>query len=83
MANAWDERKKGVEEEYFRRQEQELPEKTHRRIAAGEREQRKAAAVMHCPKGGENLEEITFQGVQVVAVAGVREYGWTSVNSSA
>lgn len=65
MANAWDERKKGLEEEYFQRQEQELLEKTRQRVAAEEREQRKAAAFMHCPKCGENLEEITFQEVQV------------------
>ncbi len=31
MANAWDERKKGLEEEYFHRKEQEALEKTRQR----------------------------------------------------
>lgn len=65
MANTWDERKKGLEEEYFRRKEQEALEKTRQRLAAEERERRKEASFMRCPKCGDKLEEITFQEIMV------------------
>jgi hypothetical protein len=65
MANTWDERKKGLEEEYFRRKEQEALEKTRQRLTAEERERRKEASFMRCPKCGDNLEEITFQEIMV------------------
>ena len=65
MANAWDERKKGLEEEYFHRQEQELLEKTRQRLAAEEQECHKEASLLRCPKCGEELEEILFRGIMV------------------
>jgi hypothetical protein len=66
MANAWDERKKGLEEEYFHRKEQEALEKTRQRLTAEARERDETAvALMRCPKCAEELEEIAFQGIQV------------------
>ncbi len=65
MANAGDEKKKGQEEEYFHLKEQEALEKTRQRLAVEERERRKEASFMRCPKCGENLEEILFQGIMV------------------
>jgi Zn-finger nucleic acid-binding protein len=65
MANAWDERKKGQEEEYFHRKEREALEKMRQRVTAEERERRKEASFMRCPKCGESLEEITFQDIQL------------------
>jgi Zn-finger nucleic acid-binding protein len=65
MADAWDERKKGQEEEYFHRKNKEALEKTRQRAAVEERERQKQASYMRCPKCGEKLEEITFQEIQV------------------
>jgi hypothetical protein len=64
MSNILDERKKGLEEEYFHRKEQEALEKTRQRMAADESKPDEAA-FMHCPKCGEKLEEHSFNGIKV------------------
>lgn len=65
MADAWDERRKGQEEEYFHRKEKEALAKTRERAAAEAREQGKQSSVMLCPKCGEELVEITLQDIAV------------------
>jgi hypothetical protein len=70
MANAWDERRKGQEEEYFYRKEQAALAKTRDRQAAEERQRRQAATFMRCPKCAEPLTEITFQDIQVERCTG-------------
>lgn len=72
MADAWDERKKGQEEEYFHRKEQEALAKTRERTAAEERQRHQESSFMRCPKCGDKLEEITFQKIQVDRCAGCR-----------
>ena len=58
MSKIWDEREKSLEEEYFRRKEQELIEKLREKRAAD-------AAVIHCPKCDGTLVEITYEDVQI------------------
>lgn len=58
MSKIWDEREKSLEEEYFRRQEQELIEKLRAKRAA-------EASVVHCPKCDGALVELTYDGVQI------------------
>jgi hypothetical protein len=70
MANTWDDRKKGLEEEYFHRKEQELLDKTRQRLSEEERARNQAAAFMRCPKCGEQLQEITFQEIQIDRCSG-------------
>ena len=65
MADAWEERKKGQEEEYFHRKEKEALAKTREKAEAEERQRRKEASFMRCPKCGDQLAEITFQDIQV------------------
>ena len=65
MANPLEERKKGMEDEYFHKKEQEALAKARQRALEEEREQYKQASYMRCPKCGEALEEITFQEIQV------------------
>lgn len=65
MTNVRDERKKGLEEEYFHRKEQEALEKTRQRFAAEEPECQQEVSLLRCPKCGEQLEESTFQEIQV------------------
>ena len=92
MANAWDGRKKGLEEEYFRRKEREALEKTRQRLAAEEQGRRRVESVMRCPKCGEPLKERSFQKIlidqctgcsgiwldagELEEVAGREEGGW-------
>lgn len=52
MTNAWDERKKALEEEYFLKKEQEAIAKLKQESHLG-----------HCPKCGEKLEKMVFEGV--------------------
>jgi len=60
MTNVWDERKKGLEEEYFHRREQEALQKIRQRLAA-ERGETQEEAVLCCPKCREELEVILFR----------------------
>jgi uncharacterized protein len=65
MTNAWDEQKKGLEEQYFHRKEQEQLAKTRQCEREEDQKQLEAATKMRCPKCGEKLEEIVFQEIQV------------------
>ena len=67
MATVWDERKKGLEEEYFQRKEREALEKLRQQLPSEEApvSHDEIAAVPSCPKCGETLEEILFQEIQV------------------
>jgi len=61
MSDAWDDRKKSLEEEYFRRQEQEAIEKLR-----AEREAEAArAAALKCPRCDGVLAEISYEDVLV------------------
>lgn len=65
MSKIWDEREKSLEEEYFRRQEQELIEKLRaNRAVEGQREKAEASAV-HCPKCEGTLVELTHENVRI------------------
>jgi hypothetical protein len=61
MSDAWDDRKKSLEEEYFRRQEQEAIEKLR---AQREAEAARAAA-LKCPRCDGVLAEISYEDVLV------------------
>ena len=61
MSDAWDDRKKSLEEEYFRRQEQEAIEKLR-----AEREAEAArAAALKCPRCDGILSEMSYEDVLV------------------
>lgn len=65
MSKIWDERKKSIEEEYFRRKEQELVEKLRAKRAEEEQREQAEASAIHCPKCEGTLVEITFEDVQI------------------
>lgn len=65
MSNAWNDRKKSLEEDYFRRKEQEAIEKMRVQREA-EREARDAAGkTLQCPKCDGTLVEITYEDIPV------------------
>lgn len=65
MSGTWDDRKKALEEEHFRRKEQEALEKLRERMGAESGAQREAAAALQCPKCDGTLETINFEDVQI------------------
>jgi hypothetical protein len=65
MSKIWDEREKSLENEYFRRKEQELIEKLRLKRADEERHKQAAPSAISCPKCDGTLVEITFEEVQI------------------
>jgi uncharacterized protein len=65
MKNIWDERKTGLEEEYFHRKEQDALEKTRQRLAAESQERGTEVSVLHCPQCGEKLEVVSFHKIMI------------------
>lgn len=61
MSKIWDEREKSLEEEYFRRKEQELIEQMRAKRAEAERQ----ASAIQCPKCEGTLDELTFDEIQI------------------
>jgi hypothetical protein len=65
MSDAWDDRKKAMEEDYFRRKEQETIEKMRAQMTAEQQAKEAEAATLPCPRCDGRLLEITFEDVQV------------------
>jgi len=65
VSKIWNEREKSIEEEYFRRKEQELIEKLRAKRAEEEQREEAEASAVHCPKCDGALVEITFEDVQI------------------
>lgn len=65
MSKIWDEREKSLEEEYFRRKEQELIERLRaKRIEEDQQAEAKKSAT-NCPKCDGALLQFTHEGVQI------------------
>lgn len=56
MTDAWNDRKKALENEYFHKKEQEV-------LAKMKQAEIEASSLGHCPKCGKVIEPITFHGV--------------------
>ena len=69
MANPLDERKRALEEDYFRRKEQELIEKMRERMKAdkepGEAESGVEVRSLQCPRGDGALVEVGFENIRI------------------
>lgn len=65
MSKIWDEREKSLEEEYFRRKEQELIEQQRAKRAQEEQQGEARKSAVNCLKCDGTLEEITHEGVQI------------------
>jgi uncharacterized protein len=62
MSDAWKDREKGMENEYFHRREQEVIEKMREKLAAENVE----SSRMNCPRGdGGKLIETDFEDVKI------------------
>jgi Zn-finger nucleic acid-binding protein len=65
MSDILDDRKKALEEEYFRRKEREAIEKLRAKMTAEEQEKAKAAAALQCPRCDGQLQAVAFEGVEI------------------
>lgn len=65
MSDILDDRKKALEEEYFRRKEREAIEKLRAKMTAEEQEKITAAAALQCPKCDGKLQGVMFEGIEI------------------
>lgn len=65
MADAFDERRKGLEEEYFHRKNKEAIEKLREKIRVAEEAKAAGASSMRCPRCGGSLQEGKFEEVSI------------------
>jgi Zn-finger nucleic acid-binding protein len=65
MSNPLDDRKKALEEDYFRRKEQEAIEKLRARMQAEEQAKADEASSLPCPRCDGRLIETTFEDVKI------------------
>ncbi len=65
MADIFDDRKKALEEEYFKRKEMEAIEKMRAKREEEERLAAELAATLPCPRCDGRLKEMTYEGIQI------------------
>ncbi len=65
MSDIFDDRKKALEEDYFRRKEREAVEKLREKMAAEQQAEATEAARPDCPRGHGKLTLVTFEGVEI------------------
>lgn len=65
MANGMDDRRKGLEEEYFHRKNQEAIEKLREKMKVSEEAKAAGTSSMQCPRCDGNLTESKFEEVLI------------------
>ncbi len=65
MTDAFDERRKGLEEEYFHRKNQEAIEKLRAKMAVAEQAKAAGTSTMMCPRCHGQLKEHKFEEVTI------------------
>lgn len=65
MSNGMDERRKGLEEEYFRRKDQEAIEKLREKMRVAAEAKAAGTSSMKCPRCDGTLQESVFEGVSI------------------
>ncbi len=65
MANGMDDRRKGLEEEYFHRKNQEAIEKLREKMKVAEEAKAAGLSSMKCPRCDGTLHESQFEGVSI------------------
>jgi Zn-finger nucleic acid-binding protein len=65
MSEIFDDRKKALEEEYFRRKEQESIEKMRQKMEVEKQAQAEEAKRLECPRGDGKMTTLNFEGVEI------------------
>lgn len=63
--DAFDERRRGLEEEYFRRKDKEAIEKLREKLRVAEEAKAAGTSAMRCPRCDGALKESTFEDVSI------------------
>jgi len=65
MSDAFDERRRGLEEEYFHRKNKEAIEKLREKMKVGQQAKAAGTSTMGCPRCDGTLKENEFQGLEI------------------
>ncbi len=65
MPDIFDDRRKGLEEEYFHRKNKEALEKLRAKVAVAEEAKTAGTSTMQCPRCDGKLEPRTFEDVEI------------------
>ncbi len=69
MSEAWDDRKKAIEEEYFRRKDKEaiekMREKKKKKTTTEGGDEKKVSSALQCPKCDGALNLISYDGIEI------------------
>ena len=65
MSDAFDERRRGLEEEYFHRKNKEAIDKLREKMKVGEQAKAAGTSTMGCPRCDGTLKEKQFHGVEI------------------
>jgi hypothetical protein len=65
MSEAWNDRKKSLEEDYFHRKEREAIEKMRAQREAERTEREAAGKTLQCPKCDGTLEEVKYEDILI------------------
>ncbi len=65
MSDAFDERRRGLEEEYFHRKNKEAIEKLRAKMKVAEAAKAAGTSSMHCPRCDGSLQESTFHDLLI------------------
>jgi Zn-finger nucleic acid-binding protein len=65
MSDAFDERRRGLEEEYFHRKNKEAIEKLREKMKVAEQAKAAGTSSMNCPRCGAALKGSEFEGVSI------------------
>lgn len=65
MTDKFDDRRRGLEEEYFRKQNQEAMEKLRAKMAIAEQAKAAGTSSMNCPRCDGSLKTNSFEGVDI------------------
>lgn len=65
MSDIFDDRKKALEEDYFRRKEQESIEKLRQKMAEEQQAAEQESKRLECPRGDGKMATLAFEGVEI------------------
>jgi Zn-finger nucleic acid-binding protein len=65
MSDAFDERRRGLEEEYFHRKDKEAIEKLREKMKVAEQAKAAGTSSMRCPRCDGNLKETKFENLPI------------------
>ena len=82
MANGMDERRRGLEEDYFRKKDQEAIQKLREKIKLAAQAKEAGTSSMKCPRCDGTLKEVMIEQVLSILAISAPAHGSTQVSWS-